>query len=122
MKISELHAATEAFASILSEATVDDLDIRVGDSTLAEVCRYLADRNIAVAAELNPSVHPHPSGVPGPPNLYGGGFENGYRRTAKIVLSAAESHDAAYMRGALETLISDTRDAATAVSHALQLE
>ncbi|KZF09426.1 MAG: maleylpyruvate isomerase family mycothiol-dependent enzyme [Rhodococcus sp. (in: high G+C Gram-positive bacteria)] len=90
MDVSVLHTATECLAEYLSEVTQGDL----GQSTpapgrdIGDLYLYLIDRNITVAAALMPDSAQSQVGLTSRSaldasvNVYGGGFEERYRRSA----------------------------------------
>lgn len=106
MDVSVLHAATECLAEYLSEVTQGDL----GQSTpvpgrdIGDLYLHLIDRNITVTAALMPESAPSQAGatsrssLDASVNVYGGGFEERYRRTALQVEDAFGSVSAADVR------------------------
>ncbi|WP_411194358.1 maleylpyruvate isomerase family mycothiol-dependent enzyme [Rhodococcus erythropolis] len=108
MDISTLHTATENLAEWLSEVTQGDLGqpTPVPDRDVGDLYLHLIERNTSITSVLTTETEPlrsqtHPmcrSTLDVFTNLYGGGFEELYRQTARQTEDAFASTPSSVLR------------------------
>ncbi|AKE01449.1 hypothetical protein XU06_31735 (plasmid) [Rhodococcus erythropolis] len=108
MDVSMLHTVTENLAGWLSEVTHGDLrqQTPVPAWDVGDLYVHLIDRNVAIAAELtHQAAHVPPpvdssrrAALDSSANIYGGGFEELYRQTARQTEDAFASVSPAELR------------------------